>query len=153
MNRAAVARLDSNEGDDDDDDTVAPERGTLRVLLAEHNHHLRRLIALVLRRDGHFVVEASDGARLLDVVASLLLDRRRLHYDLIVSEQRLPGIQGLSVLSALRTAGDPTPFVLMTLDPEVKAQASDLGAVILERPYDVEAIRTAIVRCGGTGRA
>ena len=144
MNRAAVARLDSEDGADDDEDTVAPERGALRILLAEHNHHLRRLIALVLRRDGHFVVEASDGARLLDVVASLLLDRRRLHYDLIVSEQRLPGIQGLSVLSALRTAGDPTPFVLMTLDAAVKAQASDLGAVILERPYDVEAIRTAV---------
>ncbi len=144
MNRAAVARLDPEDGADDDEDTVAPERGALRILLAEHNHHLRRLIALVLRRDGHFVVEASDGARLLDVVASLLLDRRRLHYDLIVSEQRLPGIQGLSVLSALRTAGDPTPFVLMTLDPAVKAQASNLGAVILERPYDVEAIRTAV---------
>jgi CheY-like chemotaxis protein len=147
MNSAALARLDSDhatDGDGGEDRRIAPEPGPLRILLAEHNHHLRRLIALVLRRDGHFVVEASDGSRLLDVVASLLIDHRRLHYDLIVSEQRLPGIQGLSVLSALRTAGDPTPFVLMTLDPEVKAQAAVLGAVVLERPYDVEAIRTAI---------
>src|SRR5690348_18447361 len=109
MTKAALAQTDP------DDWTSSSTHRSLRILLAEHNHHLRRLIALVLRRDGHFVVEAGDGTRLLDVVASLLIDRRRLHYDLIVSEQRLPGIQGLSVLSALRTAGDPTPFVLMTL--------------------------------------
>ena len=34
MNRAAVARLDPEDGADDDEDTVAPERGALRILLA-----------------------------------------------------------------------------------------------------------------------
>jgi CheY-like chemotaxis protein len=138
MTNAALAQPDPDDG--------APpvhERRSLRILLAENDHHLRRLIALVLRGDGHFVVEAFDGGKLLDVVASLLLDRRR-HYDLIVSEQRLPGIQGLSALSALRTAGDATPFVLITADPEVKAEATRLGAVILEHARNVEAIRRAI---------
>jgi len=139
MTKAAHAHLDS------DDWASVHERPSLRILLAEHDHHLRRLIALVLRRDGHFVVEASDGAKLLDVVASVLLDHRR-HYELIVSEQRLPGIQGLSALSALRTAGDPTPFVLITADPDVQAQASRLGAVVLDQAGNVEAIRRAVSR-------
>jgi CheY-like chemotaxis protein len=139
MTKAALAHLDPDDG-------ASPPpfvHRSLRILLAEHDHHLRRLIALVLRHDGHFVVEANDGGKLLDVVAALLLDHRR-HYDLIVSEQRLPGIQGLSALSALRTAGDATPFVLITADPEVKAEASRLGAVVLEQARNVEAIRRAV---------
>ena len=137
MTNAALAHLDL------DDDTSSSTHRPLRILLAEHDHHVRRLIALVLRGDGHFVVEAFDGGKLLDVVASLLLDHRR-HYDLIVSEQRLPGIQGLSALSALRTAGDATPFVLITSDPDVTAQATRLGAVVLDRAGNVEAIRRSI---------
>ena len=140
MTNAALARPDP-----DDDLPSVPEPRSLRILLAEHDHHIRRLIALVLRGDGHFVVEAIDGGKLLDVVASLLLDHRR-HYDLIVSEQRLPGIQGLSALSALRTAGDATPFVLITADPEVKVEAARLGAVVLEQARNVEAIRRAVAR-------
>ena len=143
MTKAALAHLDPDAW------TSAHEHPSIRILLAEHDHHLRRLIALVLRRDGHFVVEASDGTKLLDVVASLLLDHRR-HYDLIVSEQRLPGIQGLSALSALRTAGDLTPFVLITADPDVQAQAARLGAVVLDQAGNVEALRRAV---GGAGAA
>jgi CheY-like chemotaxis protein len=139
MTKAALAQTDP------DDWTSSSTHRSLRILLAEHDHHLRRLIALVLRHDGHFVVEAMDGGKLLDVVASLLIDHRR-HYDLIVSEQRLPGIQGLSALSALRTAGDPTPFVLITADPDVKAQATRLGAVVLEQARNVESIRRAVAR-------
>ena len=140
MTKAALAH-----DDDDWSSSSSYQHRSLRILLAEHDHRLRRLIALVLRHDGHFVVEATDGGKLLDVVAALLLDHRR-HYDLIVSEQRLPGIQGLSALSALRTAGDPTPFVLITADPEVKLQATRLGAVVLDQAANVEAIRRAVAR-------
>jgi CheY-like chemotaxis protein len=145
MTKAALAHLERDDGPS----SVARKQPSLRIRLAEHDHHLRRLIALVLRRDGHFIVEASDGARVLDVVASVLLDHRR-HYDLIVSEQRLPGIQGLSALSALRTGGDETPFVLITADPDVKVQATLLGAVVLAQAANVEAIRRAV---GDAGRA
>jgi hypothetical protein len=47
-------------------------------------------------------------------------------------------------LSALRTAGDEMPFVLITADPAVQAQATRLGAVVLDRAGNVEAIRRAI---------
>lgn len=131
---------------DDDDRTSESGEATLRILLAEHDHNLRRLIALVLRRDGHHVAEASDGAQLLDAVSMLIIDPGRRLYDLIISEQRLPGIQGLSVLSALRTAADTTPFVLMTEDRDAQAQAGRLDAVILDRPLNVETIRRAVRR-------
>ena len=42
----------------------------LRILVAEDNGTLRRLLALVLRRDGHDVVEACDAGELLEALAS-----------------------------------------------------------------------------------
>ena len=65
MTKAALAH-------DDDDWSSSPtyEHRSLRILLAEHDHRLRRLIALVLRPDGHFVVAATDGADPSSTIAS-----------------------------------------------------------------------------------
>jgi len=41
---------------------------SLRILLAEDDAEMRRLLALVLRRDGHQVVEARDGGELLEAL-------------------------------------------------------------------------------------
>src|SRR5262245_58821762 len=43
---------------------------SLRILLAEDDREMRRLLALVLRSEGHEVVEARDGAELLEAVAT-----------------------------------------------------------------------------------
>jgi FixJ family two-component response regulator len=61
-----------------------------------------------------------------------------------VSAQAIPGIPGISVLAGLRARGRRTPFVLMTGNPIVQAQARRLGATVLDRPFDGEAIRQAV---------
>lgn len=125
-------------------DAAAP-RAPMRILLAEPDRELRRLIALVLRRDGHFVVEAADGSELLEAIATIVIDGAR-PFDLILSAQAIPGISGVSVLTGLRGRGRRTPFVLMTGNPIVQAQATRLGAVILDRPFDAAAILRAVER-------
>ena len=52
----------------------------------------------------------------------------------------------MSVLAGLRSRGRRIPFVLMTGHPVVKAQATRLGAVVLDRPFDAESIRRAVER-------
>lgn len=44
------------------------------VLLAEDDGELRSLLAQALRRDGHRVIEASDGSELLEQIASDFVD-------------------------------------------------------------------------------
>src|SRR5262252_1207898 len=77
---------------------VAPDfgRGPLRVLVAEDNHTLRRLLALVLRRDGHEVVEACDAGELLETLASSWIqsDGDSAPIDLVICEHALPGLAG-----------------------------------------------------------
>lgn len=124
--------------------TAEDQDASLRIFLAEDHLQVRQVVAMVLRCDGHEVVEAADGRELLEGIASILTKGGACEYDLIVAEQRLPGILGLSVLAALRSANDLTPFVLMTADADVKAQAASLGAVILDHPFNVQAIRSAV---------
>jgi CheY-like chemotaxis protein len=116
----------------------------MKILLAENNRELRRLLAFVLRGDQHQVVEAADGGQLLDALASLIIDGDRNQFDLIISQQRIPGIPGLSVLAGLRARNRTTPFVLMTGDASIQAHARRLGGVILDKPFNVQSLRTAV---------
>ena len=115
-----------------------------RILIAEDNGALRRLLALVLRRDGHDVVEACDAGELLEALGSSWIDGGDAPIDLVICEQSLPGIAGLSVLAGLRSRDRLTPFILMTADEEVQGRARRLGAVVLDHPFNVAAIRRAI---------
>jgi CheY-like chemotaxis protein len=118
-------------------------RSPRRILVANGDRELRRLLAIVLRSDGHEVVEAADGSELLEAIASLVIDGGR-PFDLIMSAQAMPGLPGVSVLTGLRARGRRTPFVLLTGHPLVQAQARRLGAVVLDRPFDAAAIRRAV---------
>jgi CheY-like chemotaxis protein len=121
-----------------------PVEKSLRILLAEDDNEMRRLLGLVLRGEGHDVVEARDGAELLEAVATSLVSEGREDFDLIISEQPLPGMPGLAILAGLRARERHTPFVLITDDPRIKLGARRLGALILDGPFDVEAIRGAV---------
>jgi CheY-like chemotaxis protein len=124
--------------------SVSHEPGApLRILLADGDRDLRRLVSLVLRSDGHEIVEAADGRELLEAIASLVIDGDRL-FDVIVAAQAIPGLPGVSVLSGLRARGRRTPFVLMSGNPVVQGQARRLGAIVLDRPFDANAIRRAV---------
>lgn len=120
------------------------EETSLRVLLAEDDPTLRRLLSLILRRDGHDVVETADGSELLEALATPLIDSRLPPFDLIVCEHRLPGMPGLSVLAGLRSRDPETAFVLLTESPDVQRRARALGAVSLAAPFSLRAFQTAV---------
>jgi CheY-like chemotaxis protein len=128
--------------------SVAPaaSRRGLHILLAEDNRQLRSLLATALYGEGHSVDELADGGELVEQLATAIIDDREDEIDLIISEQELPGIPGLSVLAGIRARGQSTPFVLMTGNEDVQARAQQLGAVILDRPLNLGAIREAIQR-------
>lgn len=129
------------------------QESSLNILLAEDDGNLRRLLSFVLRRDGHDVVEVADGADLLEALASNLLVSDRRPFDLVICEQRLPGIPGLTALAGVRSRDREMPFILITGDTAVQARARDLGAVILDRPFNMHAVRGAVRRSSGLGPA
>src|SRR3954468_12882507 len=101
-----------------------PERTQRRrILLAEDDGEGRRLLRQVLREEGHRVVAVRDGMSLLGEVAATLFEGEGMPFDLIIAEQRLPGISGMSVLAGLRQCAWTTPFILITASPDGAVEA------------------------------
>ena len=120
-----------------------------RVVVADDDTEFRRLLAWALRRDGHDVIEIADGSDLLDFVgASLSRPDGPLPADLVISDVRMPGYNGLDVLASLRDADWSTPVILITAfgNTTTHDEGQRLGAVaVLDKPFDVDELR-ALVR-------
>lgn len=79
----------------------------LRVLLVDDEPLLVDALGRLLRRAGLRVTEASDGLEALQ----RLRDER---VDVILSDVRMPQLDGPGLLRALRTGNDTTPLVFLT---------------------------------------
>jgi two-component system response regulator (stage 0 sporulation protein F) len=120
-----------------------------RVLLADSDLQLRRLVAGRLRRDGYLVRELPDGSELMTAVGLELarVARGGQPIDLIVAGVRLPGASGLEVLTAVRRSRWPVPFILIAAPgtPGLRHQARRLGAsATFEKPFELDDLLTAI---------
>ena len=83
------------------------------------------------------------------------LTLRNLAIDLIVTDIRMPGQTGLSIVEGLRNGSKPgswrIPVMLMTAfgDAETHAEAKRLGAVIFDKPFDLDDFRACAMNMVG----
>jgi two-component system, NtrC family, response regulator AtoC len=119
-----------------------------QVLLADGDAVMRDLLVTELQRDGHEVTPFQDGRALLAHIETALRSEDLALPDLILSDVRMPGVDGLDLLKAIRKADADVPVVLITAfgDREAHARAFELGAVMIDKPFAMDALR-ATVRC------
>jgi two-component system response regulator QseB len=104
-----------------------------RLLLVEDEPELRRMLRELLTSEDYQVDEAPDGQRGLH----LALTRE---YELIILDRRLPGTDGLHVLSRLRARGVVTPVLVLSAlgNPADRVEGLDAGAEdYLAKPFDL----------------
>ena len=79
------------------------------MLVVEDEPAIRELITLHLKLEGYGVVPSGDGAEALRLA-------RAEQFDLIVLDIMLPGLDGISVLGAIRreSANQETPILMLT---------------------------------------
>jgi CheY-like chemotaxis protein len=113
-----------------------------RVLIAEDEDVLRALCARALLSDGHEVKAARDGSEALD-----LLTREKGGFDLLLTDIRMPQMDGIELaLAAGRDYPDPT-IMLMTGFADQRERAHGLDAIIhdvIAKPFSVAALRAAV---------
>jgi DNA-binding response OmpR family regulator len=125
---------------------VERQQRPARIVVAEDDADMRGLLAEALRKDGHDVIEAADGQRLLVAVVSAGFRETTRPVDLVVSDIRMPLGSGLDILQALRAARWTNPVILMTAfgDDETRARAEALGARLVDKPFELRALRAAV---------
>lgn len=129
-------------------------RRTKRVLVAEDDREMRRVLVETLQTDGYDVHEVGDGAALLIELAR----NHRFNYDVVdvvVADVRMPICSGVQALETIRSVRAHLPFVLLTAfgDREVHARAEALGAEILDKPISLNRLRAAVARAIENRRA
>jgi CheY-like chemotaxis protein len=129
-----------SDADDIGEETLPP-----LIFLAEDDPELRDLLARRLRRIGFDVIELRSGHELIEQLEGAPdLDPP----DLVISDHRMPGPNGLEVLERVRTRDVSTPFVLITAfgSPELHAEARRRGAVaVFDKPFELDDL-CALVR-------
>lgn len=115
----------------------------LRVALADDQALVRAGLRALLERQGvEIAFEADSGEALL---AGLADDR----VDVVLSDIRMPGLDGIQALARLRERGDQTPVLLLTTfdDSELLLQAREAGGQgFLLKDAAPEDLLDAIVR-------
>lgn len=120
-------------------------RTKARILLAEDDADMRAMLASTLRADGHEVVEAGDGGRMLVCVGRVYLGESD-SFDLLVSDIRMPVCSGLQILEKLRLAHWHLPAIMMTAfgDDRTRAKAISLGALVIMKPFALDDFRAVV---------
>jgi DNA-binding response OmpR family regulator len=106
-----------------------------RVLVAEDETHIRQLVRMHLELEGWEVIEAASGDAALERL-------RGEPVDLVVLDIMLPGLDGITVLRAMRREGPnaATPVLMLTARREEsdKVLGLDSGADdYLTKPFGV----------------
>jgi two-component system cell cycle response regulator CpdR len=113
-----------------------------RILIAEDEESLCAMCERALRTDGHDVTAAHDGAEALD-----LLTREQGRFDLLLTDVRMPVMDGIALaLAAARDFPDLT-ILLMTGYADQRERAQGLDALIhdvLAKPFTLAMLRGAV---------
>jgi len=122
---------------------VAPLEQTTskRVLVADDESNMRRVLEAILRREGYDVVTAANG---LDAVSEMNRDIRTMITDL-----KMPGLDGMGLLRRLQQDYPEVPVVMITAHGSVESavEAVKLGAFdYLEKPFEQEQIRQIVAK-------
>lgn len=103
-----------------------------RILVAEDDPHILRVISLWLARQGHEVLEARDGLEALDIW-------RNQHPEVLITDVNMPGLDGLELLD--RIVGDrnaPRGLVVLTNrwdHREIGQKLADWGVHVVPKPF------------------
>jgi len=116
-----------------------------RIVVAEDDRHISRVIALWLQKNGHEVLQATDGLKALEMI-------RTHRPDLLVTDVNMPGMDGLDLLEKCREesllAHKAIVLTSRCDQMEIEARVQRLGAVVHPKPFSpmhlTEAVESAL---------
>jgi DNA-binding NtrC family response regulator len=111
-----------------------------KILIADDHQGMRDMIVEMLLGDDHEAVGVSDGLEAKQALAGG-------DYDLLVTDLRMPGLDGMALLRALNDDASQVGVIVMTAHGSVEAavEAMSLGALdFVQKPFPLSAIEVKV---------
>ena len=122
-------------------DDIGRDRRLQTLLLVDDESNVLSAITRALRRDGYRILTATGAEEALNILA-------REEVDVIVSDQRMPGMSGTELLARVKDMHPQTVRIVLSgyTDLGVVTDAINQGAIykFLTKPWDDEALRLQI---------
>lgn len=112
----------------------------MRILIAEDEKSLNRILVKQFTRAGYSVDSCFDGESVFDYLAGA-------GYDAIVLDVMMPKLSGFEVLEKMRKSGNDTPVIFLTAKSEIedKVYGLDSGANdYLTKPFSFEELAARV---------
>ena len=112
------------------------------VLVVDDEANMRRVLEIMLHKMGHATRSASNGREALELV-------KTEYFDLVLTDLRMPEMDGVALLDAIQAQDVEMPVILLTAYGTVESavEAMKKGAYdYILRPFDVEAVERIITR-------
>ncbi|HKU20952.1 MAG TPA: ATP-binding protein [Terriglobales bacterium] len=122
--------------------TLAMVSTTAKILIVDDEAGVLLTTRAILQQEGYDVEAAASGVEAVEAI-------RQRHYDLVLTDLKMPGIDGLGVLAEVRKRSPLTVTVMMTGYGSVVSalDAVQLGAYeYLLKPIEVEDLKQAVRR-------
>lgn len=115
-----------------------------KLLIVEDDESVRMFVSRALERAGHQIDVAADGAQGLEFI-----DTERGCYDLVVSDIRMPEMDGIEMAKAAAGLFPAMKIMLMTGYAEQRERAKSLETIVAEvmaKPFTIAELRETVMR-------
>ncbi len=120
----------------------------MRILLTEDDDSVRAFVSRALELDGHQVETACNGVEAMEQ-----LTEESGRFDLLVTDVKMPIMDGIALAHEASGNWPGLPILLMTGFADQRERAQDLADVIrdvLTKPFTLQQIRAAVSEAAAT---
>jgi len=113
-----------------------------RILVVDDEEKMRHLLSIMLGRRGYLVDQAGDGVEALEMLGNV-------HYDMVITDVKMPRMDGEALLKKIMKRDIPCPVVFITAFATVESAVDIMraGAVdYITKPFEEERILLTVER-------
>ncbi len=114
-----------------------------KILVVDDEVNMQKVLGIFFKREGYEVAAASNGKE-----ASVML-KEGTPYDLVVSDLKMPVMDGIELLQFIRDSGLQIPVILLTAYGSISeaVDAMKLGAVdFITKPFNKDDLKRIVLR-------
>jgi two-component system chemotaxis response regulator CheY len=117
-----------------------------RVLVVDDEPDVRKVVRMTLEKAGYDVIEAEDGEK---AIAAINQGENPLLLDVIISDIRMPKINGVEAINYFQTQWPRVPLIVLTGFPDMEMATGFLKKGIVDylvKPVEKEKLISSVAK-------